>query len=130
MGPSRRTARQIDDAVHARQHQVEDDQVEGSELRAHQRLLAVGHRLGLEALEAEVEHDQLANVRFVFDDEDAGHSASFPQYFALPAPPARVPYVLSQPGHGAATKIPSHEAGPQKARATSSLATQFTGAAS
>ena len=61
------------DAVDARQHQVEDDQIEGTGVRADQRVLAVGHRLGLEALEAEVEHDQVANVRVVFDDEDAGH---------------------------------------------------------
>ena len=43
----------------------------GLGVRAHQRVLAVGDRLDLEALEAEVELDQLANVRFVFDDEDA-----------------------------------------------------------
>ena len=43
----------------------------GSELRAHERVLAVGHRLDLEAFEAEVELDQLANMRFVFDDENA-----------------------------------------------------------
>ena len=71
-----------------------------SECRAHQRVLAVGDRLGLEALEAEVEHDELANVRVVFDDEDACHSsvqcstdicsgrasgAGWPQFFHIPA---------------------------------------------
>ena len=45
-----------------------------SDLRAHERVLAVAHRLGLEALEAEVEDDQVANMRIVFDDQNAGHS--------------------------------------------------------
>ena len=44
-------------------------------LRADQRVLAVGDRLDLEALEAEVEQDQVADVRVVFDDQDAGHSS-------------------------------------------------------
>ncbi len=43
----------------------------GCGVGAHQRILAVGNGLDLEALEAEVELDQLADVRFVFDDEDA-----------------------------------------------------------
>ena len=58
-------------AIDARQHQVENDQIEGLGTGADERLLAVGHRLDLEALEAEVELDQLANVRFVFDDQNA-----------------------------------------------------------
>ena len=58
------------DAVDAGQHQVEDDQVERLGAGARERLLAVADRLDLEALEAEVQHDQLADVRFVFDDED------------------------------------------------------------
>ena len=41
-----------------------------SELARDERLLAVGHRLDVEALEAKVELDQLANVRFVFDDQN------------------------------------------------------------
>ena len=42
----------------------------GSELARTSASLAVGDRLDLEALEAKVQLDELANVRFVFDDED------------------------------------------------------------
>ena len=49
---------------------IEDDQIERLGAGAHQRVLAVGDRLDLEAFEAEVELDQLADVRFVFDDQD------------------------------------------------------------
>ncbi len=58
-------------AVDTRQHQVEDDQIKRLGGGAHQRLLPVGNRLDLETFEAEVELDQLADVGFVFDDQDA-----------------------------------------------------------
>ena len=40
-------------------------------IRASERLLAVGDRLDLETLEAEVQLNQLADVRFVFDDQNS-----------------------------------------------------------
>ena len=43
----------------------------GSEPARAERLLAVADRLDLETLEAEVELDQLADMRFVFDDQNA-----------------------------------------------------------
>ena len=43
----------------------------GSEPACDQRVLPVGNGLDLEPLEAEVELDQLANMRFVFDDQNA-----------------------------------------------------------
>ncbi len=58
-------------AVDARQHQVEDDQIERLRSGPHQRLMPVGNGLNLEAFEAEVELNQLADMGFVFDDENA-----------------------------------------------------------
>ena len=73
------------------------------ECGAHQRVLAVAHGLGLEALEAEVEDDEVANVRVVFDDEDAGHGLDpvFHRYVFLAAPPLR-PHFF----HTRATALP------------------------
>ena len=43
----------------------------GSESARTERMLAIGDRVDLEALEAKVQLDQLADVRFVFDDENS-----------------------------------------------------------
>ena len=73
LAPDRATDR---DAIDAREHQVENDEVERARVGADERGLAVAHGLGLETLEAEVEHDQVTNMRIVFDDQYAGHGCS------------------------------------------------------
>ena len=62
------------DAVHARQHQIEDDEVEGLLARDQHRFLAIGDRHALVSLDAQVQTHQVANVLFVLDDE---HFARF-----------------------------------------------------
>ena len=53
-------------------------------MRARQRVQAVADRLGFEALEAEVQNDEVPNVNVVFDNENAGHRASsVPQFRRL-----------------------------------------------
>ena len=82
-----------------------------------QRLAAVAHRLGGQALEAEVQRDQLADVRLVFDDEDAGalqvllrcrlfdvHKSSVASPFHARHPAT----VSSQSGHRRVTGTPSY----------------------
>ena len=59
------------DAVEAGQHDVEDNQVEGGASRAIERLAPVGDLVDGEPGEIEVEAQQLANRRFVLDDERA-----------------------------------------------------------
>src|SRR5688500_12809114 len=71
--PDRATDR---DAVDTREHQVENDEVEGARVGTDERGLAVAHGLGLKTLEAEVEHDQVTNMRIVFDHQYAGHNQS------------------------------------------------------
>jgi len=66
--PDRATNR---NAIDTRQHQIEDDQIERIGVRAHERVLAVTDSFDLQAFEAEVELDQLADMRFVFDDENS-----------------------------------------------------------
>ena len=59
------------DAVHLRQHQIENNEVEGFSLDLSNRFVA-GRGLGDgQPFEAEMESDKLANVRFVLDDEGA-----------------------------------------------------------
>src|SRR5688500_2423180 len=71
--PDRATDR---DAVDTREHQVENDEIERARVGTDERGLAVAHGLGLETLEAEVEHDQVTNMRIVFDHQYAGHNQS------------------------------------------------------
>src|SRR6185503_383715 len=61
-------------AVEARQHDVEHEQIERLGLGQPQRLASVSTRLARIALEPEVQADEIANVRLVFDDEDAWSS--------------------------------------------------------
>ena len=65
------------DAVEPGQHDVEHDQVEVFRARQAQRLGAVGRRQHGKALELEVQRDQFANRRIVFDDQHATALAGF-----------------------------------------------------
>ena len=57
------------DAVEPGQHQVEHDQVERLRAREPQPFVAVADRDRLQPLEREVQRDEVADVRLVFDDE-------------------------------------------------------------
>src|SRR5262249_25845070 len=59
------------DAVEARDHQVEHQQIEAFALGPRERLLAVGQPFTGVALESEMQAHELTNVPLVFDDEHA-----------------------------------------------------------
>ena len=59
------------DAVEPGQHNVEHEQIEANGFRALERRRAVGRAFARVALEPEVQADELADVRLVFDDEHA-----------------------------------------------------------
>jgi hypothetical protein len=67
-------------AVHARQHQIQHDQVRNAGAEGRQRGRAVGGRLDAVALPFQVVLDDLADGRLVVDDQDPfpGHAPSFP----------------------------------------------------
>ena len=57
----------------ARQHQIEDDQIEPCRSGPGQRRLTVADGLALQPLEAEVQHDQVPDMRVVFHNQYTGH---------------------------------------------------------
>ena len=59
-------------AVQSRQHDVEDDEIEVAAARQLQRAFAVAALDALVVLQSQVQTDELADVRFVFDDQDGG----------------------------------------------------------
>ena len=63
------------DAVHAGQHQVEHHQVEAGRGQPGEGLAAVAHVHRLQPFEAEVQPDQLTDVRVVLDDQNMGHGS-------------------------------------------------------
>src|SRR5436190_19280743 len=65
------------EAVQPGNHHVEDDQVEPLVLRARDRLPAVRKPFTRVAFEAEMQTDQFADVRLVFDDEHARRGGVF-----------------------------------------------------
>src|SRR5262245_13254136 len=58
------------DTVEAGEHHVEDDEIEVPASRQLQRALAISALNAIVVLEAEMQTDELADVRFVFDHED------------------------------------------------------------
>ncbi len=62
------------EAMHAGQHQVEDEEVRAPLSDARQRVGADGHRLGRVAGLDQVVADQFRDVAVVFDDEDVAHN--------------------------------------------------------
>jgi hypothetical protein len=85
------------DPIHARQHQVEDDEVEGFLARDQHRFLAIRDRQALVSLDAQMQAHQVADVLFVLDDEHfagfhffvAGAPRPAPRRFACGAPSPR-----------------------------------------
>ena len=57
------------DAVDARQHQIQNDEVEAFLACNHHRFLAVGHRHALISFDAQVQAHEVADVLLVFDDQ-------------------------------------------------------------
>jgi hypothetical protein len=57
-----------------------------------------------------MELNQFTDMRFVFDDQDPGHTASVPQFCLSGAPP-RTATVFSHRGLGPDTIIPSYKPG-------------------
>src|SRR5262245_32340746 len=57
-------------AVEPRQHQIEDDQIESLRPRLRETGFTIDGFLRGEALETQVQRHELADIRFIFDDED------------------------------------------------------------
>ena len=66
---SRRIARQTVTPSSPGQHQIEHDQIERLGAREAQSLVAVADGDGRQAFERQVQRDEVADVRLVFDDE-------------------------------------------------------------
>src|SRR5207342_2561832 len=68
------------EAVRARKHEVEDDEVGPVRLDELVRVSSVGGLQGPEAVASQVLDDDLANRRLVVDDEDGAHVESLPAF--------------------------------------------------
>ena len=73
VGPAPANRADDGDAVHAGEHQVEDDQVVRRRAQPIQGLAPIRDGRGLQALETEVERNQIPDVSVVFDDERVRH---------------------------------------------------------
>ena len=66
------------EAVHLREHEIEDEQIRRPRGDRRERLAPRRHDLRRETGLPEIARDELSDVRVVFDDEDAsGHRESF-----------------------------------------------------
>ena len=70
VGPHRLADEQ---AIHARQHQIENDQIGGCLPKPGQDVAARRHPLDAVARLLEVVGDERGNISVVFDDQDLGH---------------------------------------------------------